>query len=185
MNLFNRMKDSFTVAGAEVNQKVTQAAEALKINNKIRSNEKEIDKLIYLVGEKFMEQHLMEEDTEYEEFFDKIRFYKSDNEALQEELVRLEREGEEKSQQRQQEMKERQEQRERERREMMEARQYQAELQTVEEPEVAEVPEEAVGEPETVLDETSKRCPNCKQINDRDARFCVNCGTPFAEESEE
>lgn len=165
MSFFDRMKDSFTVAGAEVNQKVSQAAEALKINNKIRSNDKEIDQLIYMVGAQCVERHLAEEDTEYDEFFDKIRFYKSENKALEEALVQMEREGEEKSQQRQQEMKERQEQREQEMKERHEQREQECQ--------------------ETVLDETTKRCQNCGQINDRDARFCVNCGTLFAEEGEE
>ena len=102
MGFFDRMRDSVSAAGTEVNQKVSCAAETMKLNNQIRNNDKEIDKLIFQVGKRYVEEHLMDQGDIYEE-------------------------SEEQTRMRRQEMKEKQEQRERERREKEALKQQRAE----------------------------------------------------------
>ena len=113
MSFFDRMKDSLSVAGAEVSQKVSQTSDTLKWNNQIRNNEKEIEKIIYQVGAQCVKNHLSETETEYEALFSQIRRYQAENQHLQEQIQALNEACERQTQNRQQEMKERQEQRER------------------------------------------------------------------------
>lgn len=75
MSFFDRMKDSVTLAGVGASKKVSCTADTIKLNNSIRDNEKEIEKLTYQVGVKCVEQHLRDENSEYEELFSQIRRY--------------------------------------------------------------------------------------------------------------
>lgn len=195
---FDRMRDSVSAAGTEVNQKMSCAAETMKLNNQIRNNDKEIDKLIFQVGKRYVEEHLMDQGDVYEDLLAQIRNYKSQNGAYEEEIQRLNRESEEQTRMRRQEMKEKQEQRERERREKEALKQQRAEAAREQWAEKAreqyteaageqpseifkEQKTEGVKEQETAV-ESGKTCSKCNQVNELDAKFCVYCGTPFAEE---
>lgn len=50
MALFEKMKDSISVAGQGVSQKAKSATESVKLNNQIKSNERMLEKLTYQVG---------------------------------------------------------------------------------------------------------------------------------------
>lgn len=164
MSFFDRMKDSLSVAGAEVSQKVSQTSDTLKWNNQIRDNEKEIEKIIYQVGAQCVKNHLSETETEYEALFSQIRRYQAENQHLQEQIQALNEACERQTQNRQQEMKERQEQRERERKEKEQAQQA-AKQQSCQQP----------AQPEA----NGKTCPQCGQKNHEDSKFCIYCGAPL------
>lgn len=157
MNFFNRMKDSISSAGTGVSQKVSYTTDTVKLNNQIRGNEKEIEKLVYQIGQKCVHLHLNDTDSEYEELFKQIRQYQEANSAHRAEIQRLGEELKIQEQMRQQELKEKQERREQE---------QQADMQKQ-------------------LDETTKLCKSCNQRSDLDAKFCVFCGEPFGTNSTE
>lgn len=187
MNFFNRMKDSISSAGTGVSQKVSYTADTVKLNNQIRGNEKEIEKLIYQVGQKCVQLHLNDTDSEYEELFGQIRQYQAANSAHRAEIQRLEEDLKRQEQMRQQELKEKQERREQEKREREELKQQQ--IQKRQEQAWAETNKQMYQEQQAgmqnQLDETTKLCKNCNQRSDLDARFCVFCGEPFATDSTE
>lgn len=72
MAFFDKMKDSLTTAGQEVSQKAKNATETVRINNLIKANEKMIEKITYQVGLKYVNEHVYETGTEYEEMFQEI-----------------------------------------------------------------------------------------------------------------
>ena len=163
MSLFDRMKDSVSSAGVGVSQKFSYTADIMKLNNQIRNNEREIEKLVAQVGQRCMELHLSEENSEYEDLFAKIRQYKAENENYQGEIQRLTEENQEQARLRQIEMQQKQEQREKERREREAARQQEASLRQ----------QEMQGNTGQMM----QVCPKCGQWNDGDSKFCVHCGS--------
>ena len=176
MGFLDRVKETVSSAGTGVSQKVSYTTDTMKLNNQIRSNEKEIEKLIYQVGQKCVQLHLHETDSEYEELFVQIRELQSSSQNHQAEIQRLTKELEEKEQLRQQEMKDRQEQWERERKERAEMKQAEA-LERARQQEIQkETPKKMEQEIQQELDETAKICPICGQKNEADAAFCVYCG---------
>lgn len=175
MSFFDRMKDSVTLAGVGASKKVSCTADTIKLNNSIRDNEKEIEKLTYQVGVKCVEQHLRDENSEYEELFSQIRRYRAENEAHRAEIRRLADDYEEQMQKHQQEMRERQEQREQERIQKEELKQKQAEIERQQESKRQQ-------EIQRKLDESTRICRQCNQRNELDARFCVYCGKPMLSE---
>ena len=175
MSFFDRMKDSVSLAGVGASKKVSCTADTIKLNNSIRDNEKEIERLTYQVGVKCVEQHLKDENSEYEELFSQIRRCHAENEAYRAEIQRLADDYEEQMRKHQQEMRERQEQRARERIQKEELKQKQAELERQQELEREQ-------EIQRKLDESTSVCRKCNQRNDLDARFCVYCGNPILPE---
>lgn len=172
MGLLNRMKDSVSSAGIGVGQKFSCTAETVKLNNRIRSNEKEIEKLIFQIGQRCLELHIDDSDSEYEVLFAEIRHYQAENERHRAEIQRLSEEEQEQARQRQLEMQKRQEQREQERREREAQRQQQALLKQQEE-------QLRQKEMQESLDQATRVCPKCGERNYLDAKFCVYCGNPF------
>lgn len=170
MSFFDRMKDSISVAGAEVSQKVSQTSDTMKWNNQIKNNEKKIEKIIYQVGALCVKKHLAETETEYEGLFSQIRRYQAENQDLQEKIRLLNEECERQTQIRQQEMKERQEQRERERQERELAKQAAQQA-------AQQAAEQAAQQAQSQTD--LKTCPNCGKNNNVNSRFCIYCGTPL------
>ena len=166
MSFLDRMKNSVSLAGVGASKKVSCTADTIKLNNFIRDNEKEIERLTYQVGVKCVEQHLTDESSEYEEMFSQIRRCRAENEAYKEEIQRLADDYEEQMQKHQQEMRERQEQREWERIQKRELKQKQADF-------------ERQQEIQWKLDESIRVCQKCNQRNEIDAKFCVYCGNPI------
>lgn len=193
MSLLNRMKDSVSSAGIGVSQKFSYTAETMKLNNKIRNNEKEIEKLIAQVGQRCLELHFDDSDSEYEEFFTEIRRYQEENEKHQAEIQRLSEEEQAQARQRQLEMQQRQEQREQERKEREAKKQQEALLKQQEEQlkkqeKQLKQQEEQLKQQEERLrqkelqkrwDQATWICPKCGERNDPDAKFCVHCGNPY------
>lgn len=172
MSFFDRMKDSISVAGAEMSQKVSQTSDTMKWNSQMKANEKEIEKIIYRVGAQCVKNHLIETETEYEALFAQIRRYQAENQELQEKIQTLNEECERQTQLRQQEMKDRQEQRERERREKEQAQQAAREA-------AQQAAQQASQQAAQQAAAPSKLCPQCGQTNHADSRFCIYCGTPL------
>lgn len=69
MALFEKMKDSISVAGQGVSQKAKSATESVKLNNQIKSNERMLEKLTYQVGVQCVKNHLQDAESEYGELF--------------------------------------------------------------------------------------------------------------------
>lgn len=108
MKFFDKMKDSISLAGTGVSQKVSCTADTMKLNSQIRNNDKKIEKLVYQVGLKCVQLHLDNPSSEYEELFGQIRHLQELNKTHQEEIKRLSEEWELQEQLRQQEIKDRQ-----------------------------------------------------------------------------
>lgn len=89
MALFDRMKDSISVAGQGVSQKARTATESVRIGNMIKNNERMIEKLTYQVGVQCVERHGDEEDSEYAELFKEILRLREENRGYQTELQKL------------------------------------------------------------------------------------------------
>lgn len=89
MALFEKMKDSISVAGKGVSHKAKTATESAKINNQIRANERMIEKLTYQVGVQCVEQHISEENSEYAELFKEILRLREENREYQSELQKI------------------------------------------------------------------------------------------------
>lgn len=86
MELFDKMKESITIAGQEVSQKAKSATESVRLGNMIKSNDKMIEKLTYQVGVQCVNNHINEPNTEYDALFSEILRLKSENQRLQVEL---------------------------------------------------------------------------------------------------
>lgn len=89
MALFDKMKDSISVAGQGVSQKAKTATESVRIGNMIKSNERMIEKLTYQVGVQCVERHVEEQDSEYAELFGEIRRLRDENQRHRAELQQL------------------------------------------------------------------------------------------------
>lgn len=172
MSLLDRMKDSVSSAGIGVSQKFSYTAETMKLNNQIRNNDREIEKLIVQVGQRCLELHFDDVDNEYEEFFSEIRRYRAENEIHRAEIQRLSEENQEQARQRQMEMQQRQEQREQERKARETLKQQEALLKQQE----ALLKQQEL---QKSLDQETRVCPKCGNRNDLDAKFCVYCGNSF------
>lgn len=178
MSFFDRMKDTFSVAGAEMNQKVSYTTETMKLNNQIRNNNKKIEDLVYQVGKMYVEQHLMEDENECSALFIQIRKYKNENEIFRETIQRLSQECEEETNRRQEKLKEKQEQLERNRKERKEVGES---LEFRSKEAVEHEFSEEVNITENI-NKMTKICNKCSQENDEDALFCIYCGTSLKEE---
>lgn len=164
MAIFDRVKDTVGLAG--VSQKVSYATSTMKLNNLIKLNEKEIERVTYTIGELYVQRHLDNTDTEYEEELAKIRQLREEIHKFTDELEKMKAEQEE-LRIKAQEEREAREQARRQEKELQRER----ELQTAH---AASQQEEPVAEAAT-----GKICPNCDSRNDEDASFCTNCGTPM------
>lgn len=89
MALFEKMKDSISVAGQGVSQKAKSATESVKLNNQIKSNERMMEKLTYQVGVQCVKSHLYDEGSEYEELFGEILRLQKENQQIQQMLQAL------------------------------------------------------------------------------------------------
>lgn len=89
MALFDKMKDSISVAGQGVSQKAKSATESMKIGNQIKNNDRMIEKLTYQVGVQCVREHLKDEGSEYETLFTEILRLQNENQALQQTLQSL------------------------------------------------------------------------------------------------
>jgi ribosomal protein L40E len=89
MAFFDKMKDSLSLAGQGVSQKAKTVSETTKINGQIKANEKMIEKLIYQVGVQCVNNHINEENTEYEELFKEILRLRNENKEHQEMVHKL------------------------------------------------------------------------------------------------
>ena len=83
MALFEKMKDSISVAGQGVSQKAKSATESVKLNNQIKSNERMLEKLTYQVGVQCVKNHLQDAESEYGELFGEILRLQKENQQLQ------------------------------------------------------------------------------------------------------
>lgn len=83
MALFEKMKDSISVAGQGVSQKAKSATESVKLNNQIKSNERMLEKLTYQVGVQCVKNHLQDAESEYGELFREILRLQKENQQLQ------------------------------------------------------------------------------------------------------
>lgn len=151
MALFEKMKDSITIAGQEVAQKTKNATESVRIGNLIKTNERMIEKITYQVGLQCVRNHIQEAGSEYENLFAEIRRLRLENQGYQEELriataVKV-------------------------------CPQCGAGNKTTSKFCIscgAPLPVQ-----ETAGQEGGKQCPKCGTMNDGDASFCVECGTPL------
>lgn len=89
MALFDKMKDSISVAGQGVSQKAKTATESVRIGNLIKTNDRMIEKLTYQVGVQCVERHVEEPDSEYAELFAEIRRLREENQRYRMELQQL------------------------------------------------------------------------------------------------
>ncbi len=151
MALFEKMKDSLTIAGQEVAQKTKNATEGVRISNLIKANERMIEKLTYQVGLQCVKNHMQETGSEYESLFAEIRRLRSENQVYQEELRRATA--------------------------VKVCPQCGVGNKMTSKfcigcgaPLPAQEAEGPAG---------GKRCPKCGTMNDEDASFCVECGTPM------
>lgn len=83
MALFDKMKDSISVASQGVSQKAKNATESMKISNQMKANERMIEKLIHQVGVQCVKNHVNEVNTEYAELFSEILRLRDENAGLQ------------------------------------------------------------------------------------------------------
>lgn len=99
MGFLDKLRD--TVSVEEVSKKVTDTTNMMKLNNQMKNNEKEIDRLTFQAGRQLVSRHLHEEGTEYEEVFSMIRRLQAEN---QEVLAEIQRKKEEQEAARQEEL---------------------------------------------------------------------------------
>lgn len=83
MALFDKMKDSISVASQGVSQKAKNATESMKISNQMKANERMIEKLVHQVGVQCVKNHVNEVNTEYAELFSEILRLRDENAGLQ------------------------------------------------------------------------------------------------------
>lgn len=156
MALFDKMKDSISIAGQEVAQKTKNATENVRVGNQMKSNERMIEKLTYQVGLQCVKNHLQETDSEYGELFAEILRLQRENQNLQEELQRA----------------------------TAVNTCTQCGMGNKMTAKFCVACGAPLTAKEAVPAPGAKRCPNCGQGNDSDASFCVGCGTPLPEMEE-
>lgn len=164
MGFFDKLKD--TVSVADFSQKISGTTTVLKLKNQKKMNEKEIDRLIFKAGRQLVSQHLDDNDSEYEEIFQEIKRLQEENLSILDELQRMKEE-----QERLQRMKEEQEK-----------------LQRMKEEQLQKIKEEQdhmrEQEQERAMQGPFKTCKKCGEKNGNSAKFCVYCGNPFTETSD-
>ncbi len=97
MDFFNRVKDTVmdTVASTGVSQKVAHTTGTLKLNQLIKFNEKEIEKITLEIGRDYVEHHLQETDSEYGPQLERIKELQSEIEKFTGQIENLRTEQEE------------------------------------------------------------------------------------------
>ena len=83
MAVFDKMKDSISVASQGVSQKAKTATESMKLSNQIKANERMIEKLTHQVGVQCVKNHVNETNTEYAELFSEILRLREENASIQ------------------------------------------------------------------------------------------------------
>ena len=101
MSFFDKVKD--TVSAAGVSQKVSYTTNTMKLNNMIKANEREIDRLSFEIGKDYVQRHLQETDSEYQNQLEAIRRLQAEIGSIYQELERLKTEQEEARQRAQEE----------------------------------------------------------------------------------
>lgn len=86
MALFDKMKDSITMAGQEVSQKARSATESVRIGNLIKANDRMIEKLTYQVGLQCVNKYVNDPNSEYAALFSEILRLRNENQRYQAEL---------------------------------------------------------------------------------------------------
>lgn len=89
MALFNKMKDSISMAGQGVSQKAKSTTESIRIGNQIKANDRMIEKLTYQVGVQCVSRHLNDSNSEYADLFAEILRLRQENQRYQTELQQL------------------------------------------------------------------------------------------------
>lgn len=89
MALFDKMKDSISVASQGVSQKAKTATESMRLSNQMKANERMIEKLTNQVGAQCVRNHVNEAGTEYDALFSEILRLRRENQGLQAELQAL------------------------------------------------------------------------------------------------
>lgn len=156
MALFDKMRDSISIAGQEVAQKTKNATENVRIGNQIKANERMIEKLTYQVGLQCVKNHIQEADSEYGELFAEILRLRKENQAYQEELQRLTA--------------------------VNTCPQCGAGNKTSAKFCIS-CGAPMASAPAAPVD--GKKCPGCGMVNEKDALFCVSCGSRLPEMTEE
>ena len=160
MSIFDKVIDSITVAG--IPQKVNYTTNIMKLNNQIKANYKEIEKLTAQAGEQYVTQHLNDENPEFPDLIDRIRKIHQENQSLLNEIEQLKENQKEEEVSRLQSMQERQGQRETMRQQKIE---YQENMNRG-------------------MNEAVKFCEKCNEKNEIDAKFCIHCGNMFSVRTE-
>lgn len=101
MSFFDKVKD--TVSATGVSQKVSYTTNTMKLNNMIKANEREIDRISFEIGKDYVQRHLQETGSEYQEQLDAIRRLQAEISGIYQELERLKAEQEEARQRAQEE----------------------------------------------------------------------------------
>ncbi len=183
MDIFNRVKDTVRDTFSSAGASVSQTTNTMKLNNLIRLNEKEIDRITLEIGKAYVSRYLQDENTEFEAEFIRIRQLQSENAKFSGEIERMKEEQEEnrrkaqeeraakdaarrQEKERQEELRRQEEQRRQEELRRQEEQRRQEELRRQEEQNRPVVPEGNV-------------CSKCGHVNDSDAMFCANCGNPL------
>lgn len=151
MGIFDRVKEVITV---DLSEKISYGNSIRKLSSEMNSNDSAIKTIIYQVGERCVEQHVQETDSEYSDLFRSILDLRERNQKLADEIQRLREQQAEEERQRQQ------------------AREEQEQLAKQQ-----KLNEQRKDAP---VEEGAKFCKNCGKPNDGDALFCVHCGTPFS-----
>ena len=86
MALFDKMKDSITIAGQGVSQKARSATESVRIGNLIKANDRMIEKLTYQVGLQCVGKYINDPNSEYAALFSEILRLRNENQRYQAEL---------------------------------------------------------------------------------------------------
>lgn len=86
MALFDKMKDSITIAGQGVSQKAKSATESVRIGNMIKANDRMIEKLTYQVGLQCVNKYVNDPNSEYAALFSEILRLRNENQRYQAEL---------------------------------------------------------------------------------------------------
>lgn len=86
MALFEKMKDSISIAGQGVSQKAKSATESVRIGNLIKANDRMIDKLTHQVGIQCVNKYINDPSSEFAELFGEILRLREENRKLQQEL---------------------------------------------------------------------------------------------------
>ncbi len=186
MAFFDRLKTSVT--GLTEQQKY--ASSIRKVTSQIEDCKNQIANLTQQIGARFVENHLNETDTEFEDLLSGIRQCNEQIASFEAEIERLKAQQAAEEAARQQALQEKEaaeraaREQAREEREAQKAAAQQAQQAVV--PPVNAAPQQAAVPPtDTAPQQGSfgapgiKYCTVCGQPNDKDALFCIYCGNRF------